>query len=103
MKLVTLNSAKDDYCVSKVLLVAALSIVQVEVTSCTESEMSSIPPITESKSMALQTSDGSYLTKHLEIMKYISNASTNTLYGNGNEELSTVEKWLNFCSTNIGK
>jgi len=102
MKLLTLNSAKEDYCVAKVLIIAALSGVQVDIVSCGENELCSIPPVTESKSMALQATDGTYVTKHLEIMKFISKVSSNLLYGKGGDELGVIEKWLNFCFTNIG-
>lgn len=98
MRFLTSSSSHDsDYCISKVLILAALTDTKLEIEYNTnEAVLLDLQPANVPKSMALQVNDDGFITQHLSIMRYLSERSPALqLSGKTEIDLAQIDQWLN--------
>lgn len=101
MELLTLN--ESDYCVTKVVITAALLDAKLTVKAVDEDALLKLAPEGVPKSMALQTKDGNLLTQHMTILRYLAESVTAAKLGGGDEtSIAKVDQWLSFSWQELG-
>lgn len=93
----------DDYLVKKVMMTAACAKIElVIVKGQTHAALLALHP--DAKSMVLQAKDGSAITQHLSILRFLADlAPAAGLLGTTSFDLSQVEQWLHFTWQQLGE
>ena len=98
-----LHVSQDDYCVAKAAMTSSYSKIPLVIKKGQTHE-SLLAMHTDAKSMVLQTQDGSVITQHLSILRYLADlAPTSNLFGTSAFDVSQVEQWLQFTWQQLGE